>query len=277
MRIDRRSHVFISYSHQDAHWLERIKIHLTPLRRIFDIEVWDDSHIRPGMPWQEEIATNLDSARVAILLLSPYFLASEFITTNELPRLLTAAREDGAIILPVVLSPCLLSEIPELNQLQCVNDPNTPLRGLSEVEQDGVLVKLAQEVRAAFSSSRVADPPELSPTSQHSTSASSSPSELLVFKTKNQQTLLRTTSNGLECYLEDIRTNRREHKWTVSSAQAASILRSGEVSIQENYTKNSGLFTIGPRKNWMYSKRLFPQPTSLRDALKKQLQAVTNA
>lgn len=48
----KRSSVFISYSHEDVVWLERLRVHLTPLVRENKIEIWDDTKITPGVTCQ---------------------------------------------------------------------------------------------------------------------------------------------------------------------------------------------------------------------------------
>jgi hypothetical protein len=121
-----RDKVFISYSHKDREWLERLQVHLKPLMRDHQINIWDDTRIVPGAKWHDEIQNALQSAKVAVLLISPDFLASDFIVNEELPALLHAAEQDGAVILPVVLRHSLFFTT-KLANFQAVNNPNKPL------------------------------------------------------------------------------------------------------------------------------------------------------
>lgn len=144
----KRTKVFISYSHKDGKWLERLRVHLKPLKKTIDS--WDDGRIKPGSVWLEEITAALDEARAAILLVSADFLASDFITGVELPALLKSAREGGTEILLVILSPSQFSSVEALSKYQTVNDPKTPLIGLSKVKQEEVFVSTASLVELAF-------------------------------------------------------------------------------------------------------------------------------
>ena len=116
-----RNQVFVSYGHADARWLKRLQVHFSPREREGGFTSWDDTLIKPGQRWREEIKRALDKARAAVLLVSADFLASEFITQHELPPLLTAAEPDGAVILPVILSRCAFDEIEGLAEFQAVN------------------------------------------------------------------------------------------------------------------------------------------------------------
>jgi hypothetical protein len=144
-----RTKAFISYSHADIEWLKRLHVHLTPLIRDQNIDVWDDTQIGTGKKWFDEIGKALDAAKVAILLISADFLASDFIANVELPALLQAAEKDGAIILGVILSPSRFLKTP-LSQFQTINDPQRPLINLSKGEQEEVLVKLSYAVEDAL-------------------------------------------------------------------------------------------------------------------------------
>lgn len=142
-----RDKVFVSYSHKDKDVLERVRIHLKVLESEgVLLDLWDDTQIKAGDKWQEQIEKALSAAKVAILLISTDFLASDFIITNELPPLLRAAENDGATIIPLILKPCRFSKNEELSAFQAVNDPAQPLSKLSDDEQDEVLLRLTDRV-----------------------------------------------------------------------------------------------------------------------------------
>jgi internalin A len=76
--------------------------------------------------WQEEIKKALTNAKVAILLVTPDFIASDFITKHELTPLLDAAKQDGLTILWMAVRHGVYNhtEIPRYHPL---NDPSKPV------------------------------------------------------------------------------------------------------------------------------------------------------
>lgn len=189
-----RTDAFVSYSHQDKMWLDRVNVHLRPLTRGHEIKIWQDTDLRGGQRWRQEISQALAKAKVAILLVSPDFLASDFIHTDELPPLLEAAQQEGLTILPVIVSACAFRYSP-LSDFQAMNDPSKPLDLLSAAEVNRVLVGLFERVRELFAApilphvanklsqekpERVAPPVAVTPATAGATQAHSVPLALLV-------------------------------------------------------------------------------------------------
>jgi hypothetical protein len=104
--------------------------------------------IKPGTKWREEIQKALMSAKVAVLLVSPHFLASDFIDKNELPPLLKAAEEEGLTILWIAVSSSLY-EATVIGDYQATNNPDRPLDLLRPSERTRQLVRIATKIKEA--------------------------------------------------------------------------------------------------------------------------------
>jgi predicted nucleotide-binding protein len=152
--LNQPSEVFISYSHQDSAWLDKLRVHLKPLEYEYGIDIWDDTKIKPGSKWQEKIERALKSAKVALLLVSANFLASDFIRNEELPKLLTVAEKKGTTILMIIVGPCLFERTKSLSRFQALNAPSKPLAAMKPFERDIVFVKAADSIAELLSPER---------------------------------------------------------------------------------------------------------------------------
>lgn len=137
--------IFISYSHKDGEWLERLKTFLRPFEREADLEVWSDADIQPSFLWESKIQKAINEADAAILLVSQDFLASDFIADNELPQLLKAASERGLRIFPLIVSTGFFKNSPLL-RFQAVNAIESPLDTLDRSAQNVIFAKLAESI-----------------------------------------------------------------------------------------------------------------------------------
>jgi len=153
-----RTKVFISYSHEDRRALKDLSVHLVMLERNQRIDYWDDTKITPGQDWRLAIEQALDEAKVAILMISATFLASDFITKYELPPLLAAEKEDGLLVIPVILSPCLFEES-ELSKFKAINDPDKTLDSMTRVRRTKVWVRLAKHILSVLDEEKPAPQP----------------------------------------------------------------------------------------------------------------------
>jgi hypothetical protein len=140
------STLFISYSHVDEAWKDRLVKHLRALTGEGRLEIWDDRRIKGGEDWSRAIEDALARARVAVLLISPDFLSSSFIVETEVPLIL-ARREAGLRVIPVIVRPSAWRAWDWLASIQCRPQDGHPLSQGSEDEIDTALAALALEVR----------------------------------------------------------------------------------------------------------------------------------
>lgn len=140
-----RDNVFVSYSHFDKEYLNDIQRHFKPF--LGKINFWDDTKIQPGQEWKKEIEKAISKTKVAILLISTDFLGSEFISTEEIPPLLEAAEKNGAVILTVILKPCLFEEFDKLNKYQAMNPPSKPISKMGDNEKEELFVNLVRQTK----------------------------------------------------------------------------------------------------------------------------------
>ena len=141
----RRDLVFVSYSHWDKDWLERLRVFLKPYTRQGQLNVWADPYIKVGDRWQREIAAALQRTRIAVLLVSPDFLASDFIAEEELPAVLAAEQNGEAKVFCVPISHAPFRDTP-LADFQWTSDPGSPLDTLREPERNLALVDLTYKI-----------------------------------------------------------------------------------------------------------------------------------
>ena len=146
---NQRNQVFISYSHKDKQFLDELLTHLKPLERKGLVTSWSDRQIVPGSKWLTEIKNAVASSRVAVLLVSPSFLASDFIHEHELGTFLIEAEQGGVRILWVLLRACSYKETPLINY-ESVAPLDKPLAEM-KAERDRAWVQICEEIKKAAS------------------------------------------------------------------------------------------------------------------------------
>jgi WD40 repeat protein len=134
--------VFVSYSHEDTAWLKRFMIMLQPLVRNRRLAVWADEFVKVGDDWERDIARAVDRAALALLLVSPDFLASRFITDVEMPAL----RQRGVRLIPVLIRPCLWEAEPDLEHVQWGHDPRRDGALSRSSDPEGMIVRICLSI-----------------------------------------------------------------------------------------------------------------------------------
>jgi len=139
-----KANVFVSYSHKDERYKDELLTHLRLLERQGLVSIWHEGRLTPGAEWSEEIHRAIQQADVALLLISPDYLASEFVVEHELPALFQRARERQTVILPILVRAAPWTAVPELAQFQFLNEAGKPLA--SARDRDEAFSRVAQKV-----------------------------------------------------------------------------------------------------------------------------------
>lgn len=146
-----RNEIFISYAHADKQYIDELKPFLTVLARDKKIEYWYDGMIPGGAKFEDVIRDHLSKAKIALLLVSQNFIASDFIHYQELPMLMEAAKRDGAVVLWLPISHCVWNGTIIANyQSAAGTNPHNPIAALTLNERNAVYTKLSEEIMNAF-------------------------------------------------------------------------------------------------------------------------------
>jgi hypothetical protein len=138
--------VFISYSHKDEAWKDRLVTHLEVLQCQGLLDLWDDRRIYAGQDWEQEIEAAMNAASAAVLLVSADFLTSAFILGKEVPRLLERHDKEGLRIFPVIVRPCAWKQVEWLARMQVRPNDGRPLSAGDEYQVDADLAAISKEV-----------------------------------------------------------------------------------------------------------------------------------
>lgn len=151
--------LFISYAHRDGRGAcEEVRVMLQGACTEFgDKLFWYDGEIKVGERFPDRISHAMEKATGAILILTPDFLASEFIRRVELPTLVSR----DIPLFPLYWSHCLVDENPNLKDIKrypsegSIESLNVEDRGaalvafLSDIISQGGLCAAAPKLYAA--------------------------------------------------------------------------------------------------------------------------------
>jgi hypothetical protein len=143
--------IFVSYAHADARLkddlLQRLRQQLGYDKRE-RFEFWDDGGIAAGSHWSAAIQSNIEACDLGLLLISPAFLGSPFITQQELPYFVAENASALKPCVPVALKPFKMDERADLHGIehrQIVYQPGS--RTFQDSERDPARDRFAAALR----------------------------------------------------------------------------------------------------------------------------------
>src|SRR5437588_12178849 len=97
--------IFYCYANEDKKLREELEKHLGILKRQELITDWSDRNIDAGKDWVKEIDSNLNTANIILLLISPDFVHSDYCYSIEMKRALERHENGTASVIPIILRP----------------------------------------------------------------------------------------------------------------------------------------------------------------------------
>ncbi len=104
--------IFLCYAHEDELLRNELARHLGALKRQGFFDVWHDREIIAGTEWESEIDKHLNIAQVILLLVSQYFIDSDYCYLVEMRRAVERHDRGEARVIPVILRPVFFQRAP---------------------------------------------------------------------------------------------------------------------------------------------------------------------
>jgi len=139
--------VFYSYAHEDEVLLNKLKSHLSILRREGLITEWYDRQIVAGTEWEHVLDDHINTASIILLLISPYFIASDYCYGVEMVQAMQRHKASDACVIPIILRPTDWTRAP-FAELQALPTNTKPLTTWSN--RDEAFVDIVNGVRRAI-------------------------------------------------------------------------------------------------------------------------------
>ncbi|MEX0905355.1 MAG: toll/interleukin-1 receptor domain-containing protein [Balneolaceae bacterium] len=143
------SKIFISYSHNDEKWRSELETHLSLLKRQGLISTWHDRRIVGGDDFANEIDVNINDSNIILLLVSPYFISSDYCYEKEMDRALERHKGKEARVIPIILEHCDWQTAP-FGKLLALPQDGKPITTFLNPHE--ALTGIAKEIRGIIES-----------------------------------------------------------------------------------------------------------------------------
>jgi hypothetical protein len=145
---DNSIEVFICYAHEDESMMKELATHLGALQRQGLFDVWHNREIGAGTEWAQEIDKHLNTAQIILLLISQYFLNSDYCYLVEMERALERHERGDARVIPIILHPVYYAKAP-FAKLQPLPTNGKPAIGPDWYNLNWALFDVVEGIRKA--------------------------------------------------------------------------------------------------------------------------------
>lgn len=136
--------IFISYSHVDEAYKNKLEKHLSLMKRNNIITTWSDRKIIAGEEWDKRIKSELELSQIILLLVSVDFLDSDYCYDVEIKRAIERHEKGEAIVIPIILRKCDWQNT-SFNKLQALPKDAKPVK--SHEDEDDAFYSIAEGIK----------------------------------------------------------------------------------------------------------------------------------
>ena len=140
------SSIFVSYSHKDEAEKSQLMTHLGVLGYAHRTKAWSDDQIAAGANWEKEILKAIESAKIAVLLITANSLTSDFILKTEVPRILARHGQGRLQVVPIIGRPCGWQHHTWLAEMNVRPKNGDPIWRDTAVHADAKLTDIVNEI-----------------------------------------------------------------------------------------------------------------------------------
>lgn len=109
-RPKKKLKIFISYSHKNIKYKEKLLVSLDALKQSYEIEPWHDGLIDAGGNIDENIRQALASADIVLLLVTDNFISSYYCIDKELKEAIERENKGLCKVIPVMFQESVLTD-----------------------------------------------------------------------------------------------------------------------------------------------------------------------
>lgn len=135
--------LFLSYSHNDQELKKEFDKQLIALKRSYNVSIWQDKNIGGGSEWDENIKKELATADIILLLISPDFIASDYIWDVELKYAIEKHARGEAKVIPVFLRKTFTKNQP-FEKLQGYISKDKPIASFPVPERENAFYEVIE-------------------------------------------------------------------------------------------------------------------------------------
>jgi hypothetical protein len=131
--LESRLRIYCCYEERNKGYWDELEAHLAVFRRLGYVVVSCNHDVPAGAPQAKVIENYIETADIILLLVSAYFIASDFCWETAL-RALARLKAKEVCVIPILVTPVVLDGLP-IEQLQMLPSTKKPISKWSDCDE----------------------------------------------------------------------------------------------------------------------------------------------